>query len=79
MRMRLRYNNSKGVTVVEIVVVATIISVALVALLGFVSFSLRQSQVESQTASAISFAKEELEATRNFRDGMAWSSGRQGR
>lgn len=62
-------------TVVEILIVALVIAIALSAFLTFVSFSLVQGKVMNQTSQAVSLAKEQLEGARNFRDGIVWTSG----
>lgn len=74
MRAPLFGNNSKGVTVVEILVVVLVLGLAASALLGLSSFALIQSQVGNQTAQALSLAREQLEAVRNVRDATEWST-----
>jgi len=64
-----------GVTVVEILIVAFVIGIALSAFSRLISFSLAQGQIVNQTSQAVSLAKEQLEAARNFRDGTVWQNG----
>jgi len=67
--------NKKGVSVIEILIVVTIIVIALTALLGVVTFSLRISTLMKETTRANNLAQETIEAVRNFRDGTIWNTG----
>ena len=64
--------NNKGISVIEILVVVTIISIAFSSLLGLASFSLGVSTLIKQTNQANNLSQEVMEAVRNFRDGTSW-------
>lgn len=64
--------NSRGISIIEILVVIFIIAVSLSGLLGLVSLSLGASTSIKQNAKANSLAQETMEAIRNFRDGTTW-------
>ncbi len=64
----------QGISVIEVVIAAAVMSIAFVGILGFTSFSLRQSLTVQNTVVASEFASEELEALRNFRDNTAWNT-----
>ena len=64
--------NNKGISVIEILVVVTIISIAFSSLLGLASFSLGVSTLIKQTNQANNLSQEVMEAVRNFRDGTFW-------
>lgn len=66
-------NNDRGISLIEILVVIFIISIALVNLLGVAAFSLRFSSLVKETVQANTLAQEAMETTRNFRDGKTWS------
>jgi type II secretory pathway pseudopilin PulG len=62
----------QGISVIEILVVISIIVIALTSLLGLVSFSLGTSTLIKQTTKANFLSQETMEAVRNFRDGTIW-------
>ena len=62
-----------GVSVVELLVGASILIVGLSALLGFLSFALSTTSFLKQQTQAITFAEGALEALKNFRDGTTWN------
>lgn len=66
--------NKKGFSIIEILAAIAIISVALTALSGLASFSLRASLMSEQTGRANFLAQELMESLRNFRDGTYWNS-----
>ena len=65
--------NNKGVSIVELLVGASILIVGLSALLGFLSFALSTTSFLKQQTQAITFAEGALEALKNFRDGTTWN------
>lgn len=65
--------NKKGVTVVELLVVVSILLVAFVGILGLLTFSLQTSNLIKETTYANFLAQEIIEAVRNFRDGTDWN------
>jgi type II secretory pathway pseudopilin PulG len=69
-----KYNNKKGVSVIEILVVIAIIGITLVSILGMATFSLKISTSIKETTQAKDIAQETIEAVRNFRDGTAWGT-----
>lgn len=66
--------DERGLSVVEILVVIFIITVALVSLLRLTSFSIQTSTLMRQNTQAVVLAKETMEAIRNFKDGIAWNN-----
>jgi type II secretory pathway pseudopilin PulG len=64
--------NKKGGLTVEILVVIAIIAFALASLSKLVSFSLDASRLSWHNTQASILAQEEMEALRNFRDGIPW-------
>lgn len=69
-----KYKFKKGISVIEILIVVFIVSVALSGLLGVAAFSLKNSTSIKNTLEANALAQEEMEAVRNFRDGTAWAA-----
>lgn len=67
-------NFTKGISIIEILVVIAIMAVSFSGLLGIVSFSLSASSLLKQKLEADFLAQDTMEAVRNFRDGTAWSS-----
>lgn len=63
-----------GFSVIEILIVATVLVAVMGALIGFASFSLGAVILYKQTAQAASLAQEVMEAVRNFRDAVAWNN-----
>lgn len=63
----------KGVSIVEVLVVISVVLIAFTALLGMTSFSLRILNMLRETNQANAMAQETMEAVRNFRDGTSWS------
>ena len=66
------FGNNKGVSLIEILIVITIVSLTLTSLLGLTSFSLRTTSLIKQTHLANNLAQETMEEPRNFRDGTNW-------
>lgn len=66
--------NSKGFSIIEIIVAIFIIVVALGSILNVAVFSLTFSFDARTALQAQSYAQEALEAVRNFRDGVAWNA-----
>ena len=64
----------KGTSIIEILVVTFVISVALVTLLGSIAFYLRTSILIEETTKANFLAQEAMEAVRNFRDAITWTN-----
>lgn len=60
--------NQKGVSIIEILVVIFIMSVALTSLLGLASFSLKTATLIQRNNQAVNLAQEAMEATRSIRD-----------
>lgn len=65
-------HREQGIGLIEILVVASIISIALASLAGLGNFALKIQTRLKQNAVAASLASEALEATRSIRDGN-WS------
>ena len=68
------HNKKKGIAVVEILIVISIIAIIISSLLGVVVFSLKLSVSVKETTTADALAQEIIEAVRNFRDGTDWNS-----
>ena len=64
--------NKKGISIIEILIVITIIGFALVSVLGLASLSLKTSTSIKELTQANTLAQEVIEAIRNFRDGTEW-------
>jgi type II secretory pathway pseudopilin PulG len=64
----------KGISIIEIIVVTFVISVALAALLGSIAFYLKTSIFIEEATKANFLAQEAMEALRNFRDAIAWTN-----
>lgn len=69
-----RQLRNKGFSVIEILISVFVVGVALTSILSFAAFSLTQSLVIKQMASATAFAQGATEAVRNFRDNTTWST-----
>ena len=67
-----RKHNSKGVSIIELMVVVLILGLALGALLAFGSFSLRTASILKQTTQASFMVQDALEALKNYRDNTGW-------
>ena len=68
------YNNKDGVTVVEIMVAVSILTVALAGILALASFSFVSTDLSAQSLQASALAEGATEALRNYRDGIAWDN-----
>lgn len=66
--------NKKGISIIELLVVAAIIVIGLVGLLSAATFSLKFSRLIKENETAKTLAEETLEAVRNFRDGTTWNT-----
>lgn len=65
---------NRGISIIEMLIVITILAITLTSLLGLVSFSLQASSLIKNTTQARDIAQETMEAVRNFRDGTGWNS-----
>ena len=63
---------SKGMSLIEILIVISIVTIGLVYLLGMFSFSLRIAGSEEKLTRANFIAQEAMEGVRNFRDETNW-------
>jgi len=68
------FKNKKGISVVELLVVAVIMAIGLVALFNAVTSSLKTSRLMKENDQAKELAQEALEAVRSFRDGTDWET-----
>lgn len=68
------FNNNKGISIVEILIVSAIISITLVSFLSAIVFSLKTSRISKQTIRAKEVASASIEAVRNFRDNVVWNN-----
>lgn len=66
--------NSKGISIVELLVGAGILAMSLGALLGFLSFATSTASLVKQQAQAAALTQGALEAVRSFRDGIPWNA-----
>ena len=67
-------NHSKGFIFLEILVAVALISIVFMVLLGMSFSALNISHSIQQKTKIDSLIKEELEATRSFRDGSTWAA-----
>lgn len=67
--------SKKGISIVEILVVITIIGVALGTLLNLAVFSLKSSSLTKEEVVAGILAQKTMEEVRSFRDGTGWDAG----
>ena len=65
---------AKGASIIEILIVIVIITIAMSSLFGVTTFSLRVSTSLKETVQANALAQETIEAVRNFRDGTDWNT-----
>ena len=68
-----RQKYSKGISIIELLVVILIIGVAVSALISFGTFTLRTASLLKQTTQASFFVQEGLEALKNYRDNTGWN------
>lgn len=66
--------NKKGISIIEILLAISILSIAFIALLGVGAYSLRISSLLERTELANSLVQEAIEATRSFRGGTTWAT-----
>jgi len=64
----------KGITIIEILVIVAILTIALVSFLGVAAFSLKISSLIKEETKANTLAQEAIEVVRNFRDGTDWGT-----
>lgn len=64
---------SKGVSIIEILVAVVIITVAFLAILSLINFSLKFSVLTKETNRATLLAQEEMEGIINFRNETTWN------
>lgn len=72
--VKVSLRGKKGISIIEILIVITIISLTLTSLLGLVSFSLRIASLTKQNNQANNIAQGTMEQVRNFRDGTDWDT-----
>ena len=65
--------NSKGISIIELLVGTGILTLSTSALLGFLAFTITTSSFLKQQTEATALAQEALEAVRTFRDGTGWN------
>jgi len=63
---------SRGISIIELLVVIVIIGVAVSALISFATFSLRTASLLKQTTQASFFVRDYVEALKNYRDNTGW-------
>jgi len=63
----------KGASVIEIVIVISVLVVVLTSIFLLLNFSLRTSDLQRNTVGATAIAQETIEAARNFRDQTDWN------
>lgn len=66
--------NKKGMSLIEILIVISIIALTLTSLLGLTSFSLSAMNLTKQTYEANNIAQELIEQARSFRDSTNWNT-----
>jgi hypothetical protein len=68
------YNKSRGISIIELLVVILILGVGSAGLLSFSVFSLRTASLQKQTIEASFLAQDALEALKNYRDNIVWNA-----
>lgn len=71
--VRHRSGSNAGISIVELLVGASILTLSLSALLGFLSFAVSTASLLQQQTQAITIAEGTMEALKNFRDGTLWN------
>ena len=64
---------SKGISIIELLVVILILGVGIAGALSFGVFSLRVASLQKQTTQAAFLAQDALEALKNYRDNTGWN------
>jgi len=62
-----------GISIIEIIVVIAVMSIALASLLVSASLALKLSVINKETTQANELAQETIEAVRSFRNGTTWA------
>ncbi len=65
---------NKGISIIEILLVVSIIGIIVSSLLGLAVSSLKNSTTMAETTRANALAQETIEAVRNFRDAITWNN-----
>jgi len=65
--------NTKGFTIVEVMVVILVFVTVFLSILSFFSLDIKSSERSRMKLSAIAFCEEAMEAARSFRDNTKWS------
>jgi len=73
--MAVKKEKSKGVALVELLIVITIITTAFAYLLGLAAFSFKKTAQQENYLQAVLLAEQTLEEVRAFRDTTDWTSG----
>ncbi len=71
--LRHRSGSNTGISIIELLVGAGILTLSMSALLGFLAFTITTSSFLKQQAEARALAEEALEVVRNVRDGTGWN------
>ena len=71
--LRFLSGSNKGISIIELLLGAGILTMSLSALLGFLVFALSTASLVKQQTQALTLAEGALETLRNFRDGTAWN------
>lgn len=72
--MSVNFNGNKGFSIIEILVIISIVVIALASLLNLTLLSLKLSVSTKESHQANFLAKEMIEIVRTFRDGTDWHS-----
>jgi len=72
--LRSKSHNQKGLSIIEILIVVSIIAISLTSLLGLISFSLSAASLTKQVFKANGIAQESIEQVRSFRDSTQWNT-----
>jgi hypothetical protein len=70
----MQFGNNKGILIVEILIIISIVATALVTFLGIAALSLKISGSIKETTQACAFSQELIEVARSFRDGTVWAA-----
>lgn len=63
-----------GAAIIEILIAIAVLALVLTSVLGLAGLSLQSAGLVQKTVAAVNLAQEAMEATRSFRDAIAWQN-----
>lgn len=70
----IKNSKNRGISIIEIVILITIVAVGLSGILSLATFCLKVLASIERTNQAISLAQETIEQAKNYRDGVPWDN-----